>query len=106
MFARSATPNNVANHHDASGYAHASLESLSVGTFQLHQIVDERKRGINGTFSCIFLGLRITKVGKHTIAHELGDKTVKPGDSPSTSVLVAFDQRAHVFRVDLVSQCC
>src|ERR1022692_509754 len=104
MFARNSTPNDLANHYQASRNAHASLERLPVRTLQLREAVDDCECGINGTLGCILLPLRITKVGEHAIAQELGDKPVERGNCPSTSILVAFDQRAHVFRVDLVSQ--
>ena len=91
MFARDSAPNDVANHHDASGNSNASLERLPVRTFQLGEAVDDRECGINRTFRCILLGLRVTKIGEHTIAHELGDKAVEPGDCASACVLVAPD---------------
>ena len=106
MFARGSTPNDVANHHDASGNSDASLEGLPLGTFQLHHAVDDPERGINGTFSRVFLGLWVTKISEHTIAHELGDEAVEPGNCASAYILIALDQRAHVFRIDLVSQRC
>src|SRR6266404_7905793 len=105
MFACDSTSNDVANHDDPSGNADAALESSAVGTFQLHQIVDDRERRINRTFGGILLGLRVTKIGEHTIPHKLGDKTIEPSDCASACVLVAPDQRAHFFWVDGVSQC-
>src|SRR5436190_477126 len=105
MFARDSAPNDVANHHNASGNAHASLEGLPLRTLQFRYAVDDRERGINGTFRCIFLGLWVTKINEHTIAHELGDKAVKPSDCAGTSVLITPDQYAHLLRVNGVSQC-
>src|SRR5882724_8127103 len=97
MLARRAASNNVANHDDPSSNSHPSLERSSLGTVQLRKAVDDCEGGVNRTFGGIFLGLRITKVGKHTITHELGDKTIEPGDCASACVLVTPDQRAHLF---------
>ena len=104
MFARDSAPNDIANHYDASSNTHASLERLRVDTFQLRQTVDDRECGINGTFRRVLLGLWVTKISEHTIAHELGDKAVEPGDCASACVLVAPNQCAHFFRIELVSQ--
>ena len=105
MFARDSAPNDIANYDQARGNADAGFERLPVRTLYLAEAVDNRECGINRTFRCILLGLRITKIGEHTVAHELGDESVEPSDCPSACVLVALDQRAHVFRIDLVSQC-
>src|SRR5205814_5744052 len=105
MFACDSTSNDVANHDDPSGNADAALESSAVGTFQLHQIVDDRECRVNRTFRCILLGLWVTKIGEHAIAQELGDKAIEPSDCASACILVAPDQRAHFFRVKCASQC-
>ena len=104
MFTRNSSSNDVPNYHDACGYADSRFERLSIGTFQLLEAINNRERGINGTFGCILLRLRITKISEHPIAHELGDKAVKRRNCTRTCVLIAPDERTHFFRINLVSQ--
>src|SRR6185369_5807311 len=84
--------------------ADARLKCASVRTLELLDSADDGLRGANRMFRRILVGLRIAEVGKHTVAHELGDESIESSDRAGTCILEAMDERAHVLRIEQIGE--
>jgi hypothetical protein len=67
--------------------------------------VDDRKRGAHRAFGRVLMRLRITEIGKDTVAHEFGDITVETGNSAGAGILIALDQAAQILGIEHGGKC-
>src|SRR6476469_7004002 len=62
--------------------------------------VDQRESATHRTFSVVLVGLWIAKVGKHTVAHVLGDKPARLADHLRAAVKIGTHGLSHVLGVE------
>ena len=64
----------VADDDQPSRDPDAHLQRRTGHSDELRRRLDDGQAGLHGAFGVVFVGLRITKIGEHAVAHIFGDK--------------------------------
>ena len=93
-----ARPDQVADHREPSRQTNADLQWLR--DLQSAHRLDYAETGPHRALCVVFMGLRITKIGKHPVAHILGDKPAEPADRPGRRSMVRADHLAQILGIE------
>ena len=100
LLLRGTLADQIADHHEAGCDADPSGQSLARRRLQLADRFGERQSRPNRPLRFVLVRPRIPEVGQHTVAHELGDEALEPGDHPGAGVLIRPDHLAHVLGIE------
>jgi hypothetical protein len=67
----------IADHHEPGGDAHAHLQLADGGRVEPADRGDDVETGADGPLGIVFVGARIAEVNQHAVAHVFGDETVE-----------------------------
>ena len=82
----------------------AALQRQLIWTFDLTDRFDDFERGPDGTFGCVLLGLRKSKINKHPVAEVLRDKAFVFFDHRDAFLAVSTQQAKKIFRIEFCTE--
>src|SRR5215472_6602732 len=97
---RCTLPNQITDQHDAGRDADAHLKGGSMACWNSGRCLDQRESATHCAFSVILMGLWIAKVGKHAIAHVLGDKPTRLANHLRAAAMIGTHDVSHVLGVE------
>ena len=90
----------VADDHDACGYAHSHMQRRAGRRLQFGRGLDNGETRPHGVLGVVLMRLGIPKICEHSIAHILRDESATASDQPRTTLVVGRDDVAHVFGIE------
>jgi hypothetical protein len=97
---RGSGPDDLADNDQAGGDADACLQPPSVRPLDLADRRQHADCGADGALCRVLVGVRKTEIGKHAVAHELGDEPAKTAYGTGGSILIAPHQCAQRLWID------
>ena len=93
--------NQLAHYHWSGGNADPYLQCKVRSRPKTADTPDDVKRGADRPLGVVLVRLGPSEVGKHPIAHELGDMTLEPVHHPADTIVVGAEDVTQLFGVQV-----